>query len=147
MFDMVPFKKSAYPTKRGDYFNHFLDSFSDEDFFAPLNQFGSSFRVDLKETAESYQIEADLPGIPKEAIALEYTDHYLIITAKREDRVTKTDHDYVRRERKFGQFQRSFYIDNVDESKIAAEFKDGVLFVTLPKQDKGLRSSHSISIK
>lgn len=147
MYDMVPFKRSISPNKRGDYFNHFLDSFFDEDFFAPLSQFGSSFRVDLKETAESYQIEADLPGIPKDAINLEYADRYLTISAKREDVIEKNDHDYVRRERKFGQFQRSFYIDNVDESQICAEFKDGVLFVTLPKQDKRIRTNHSIPIK
>ncbi len=147
MFDMVPFKRSQSLSKRGDFFNHFLDSFFDEELFAPLNQFGASFRVDLKETSESYQIEADLPGIPKEAIALEYADHYLTISAKREDVIEKNDHDYVRRERKFGQFQRSFYIDNVDESQISAEFKEGVLFITLPKQDKGLRTTHSIPIK
>jgi HSP20 family protein len=144
---MVPFKKSQSLSKRGDYFNHFLDSFFDEDYFAPLSQFGSPFRVDLKETSDSYQIEADLPGIPKEAITLEYADRYLTISAKREDAVEKSNNDYVRRERKFGQFQRSFYIDNVDESQICAEFKEGVLFVTLPKQDKDLRTGHSIPIK
>lgn len=147
MFDMVPFKKTAIPTKRGDYFGHFLDSFFDEDFFAPLSQFGSSFRADLKETADAYEIEADLPGIKKEAIDLKYAENYLTISAKREDAVETTDHNFVRRERKFGQFQRSFYINNVAEDKISAEFNDGVLRITLPKQDKTVRETHQIPIK
>lgn len=147
MFDMVPFRKSSVPGKQGDYFNHFLDSFFDEDFFAPFNQFGSSFRVDLKETPETYQIEADLPGMKKEAIHLEYKDRYLTVMANRNDEVKEDKDNYVRRERRFGQFQRSFYIDNVDENKITAEFKDGVLFVTLPKKEQTTPVSHQIEIK
>ncbi|MDU2064128.1 MAG: heat shock protein Hsp18 [Sporomusaceae bacterium] len=147
MFDMVPFKKTAMPTKRGDYFSNFLDNFFDEDFFAPFNQFGTSFRVDLKETPEAYQIEADLPGIDKEAIQLEYKDHYLTIAANRAEKVEENHDGYVRRERKFGQFQRSFYIDNVVENEISAEFKNGVLFVILPKKEKVTAPSHQIPIK
>ena len=62
-------------------------------------------------------------------------DSYLTIaTTREENKDEKDDKDsYIRRERSVGSTSRSFYIDDVDEGKVSAEFKDGVLKVTLPK--------------
>lgn len=148
MFDMVPFRKNNNSiAKRGDYFNQLFDNFFNDDFFAPMTNFGNSFRVDLKETENEYVVEADLPGINKEAINIEYENNYLTVSAKREETIENKDNNYVRRERSYGQFSRRFYIDNVNEEKIDASFKDGVLKITLPKLEKVIMNKRKIDIR
>lgn len=147
MFDMVPFRKNNNLARRGDFFDQMMNNFFDDDFLTPQNYFGNSFRVDLKENENEYIIEADLPGIKKDAIDLSYENNYLTVTAKREDTVEDKSGNYVRRERNYGEFKRSFYIDNVDESKIDASFNDGVLKINLPKIDKTKVSRRRIDIR
>jgi HSP20 family protein len=148
MFDMVPFRSNNNSmAKRGDYFNQLFNNFFDDDFFAPVNYISNGFRVDLKETDDEYMIEADLPGMNKDAIDISYENNYITIAAKRDDSVEDKRHNYVRRERRCGEFSRSFYIDNVDENNIDAEFKDGVLKVSLPKKDKTKINRKKINIK
>ncbi|SHH09279.1 Hsp20 family protein [Tepidibacter thalassicus] len=101
MFDMVPFKKNNNSiTKKSDYFNHLFNNFFEDDFF-PTTVFGNNFKVDLKETKNEYIIEADLPGINKEAINIDYENNYLTISAKREETIEDKNDTYVRRERNF----------------------------------------------
>lgn len=56
MFEMVPFRKSNNLSRRGDYFEQLFSNFFDDDLFAPVNYFGNSFKVDLKETENDYII-------------------------------------------------------------------------------------------
>lgn len=147
MFEMVPFKRNGLARKGDDFFNNFFNSFFNDDFMAPATLMGNSFRVDLKETEDSYIIEADLPGIPREAINIVYENNYLTITAKREDSVEDKKDNYVRRERHYGEFRRSFYVDNIDENKIHASFKEGVLKVDLKKLDKEVQKKRRIDIQ
>ncbi|AYD41356.1 Hsp20/alpha crystallin family protein [Clostridium fermenticellae] len=148
MFDMVPFRRNNGLSKRGDDFEKLFDNFFNDSFFAPMNisGFGKGFKVDLKETENNYQIEADLPGINKEAIEINYDDNYLTISAKRDNSVEDKQDNYVRRERTYGEFKRSFYVDNVDKNNINAEFKNGVLKVILPKLEKGKETKTKIDI-
>ncbi|MDF2572774.1 MAG: heat shock protein Hsp20 [Sporomusa sp.] len=147
MFNLVPFGKNYPLEKREDFFNQVFDNFFREDFFAPLTKIGNDFRVDLKEVEDSYLIEADLPGIKKEDIALQYANNYLTIIAKRHYNEENKQDNYLRRERRYGEFQRSFYIGNVQENQIDAEFKDGVLIITLPKKDKAVQNVNTIPIR
>ena len=147
MFNLIPLVKNNQLEKREDFFNQIFDNFFKEDFFAPLTNVSSGFRVDLKEVDDSYLIEADLPGIKKEDISLQYANNYLTIVAKRHDSQETNQDNYLRRERRYGEFQRSFYIGNVEENKIDAEFKDGVLTITLPKKDKTVQTANSIPIR
>ncbi|MHC6178925.1 heat shock protein Hsp18 [Clostridium sp. JNZ X4-2] len=148
MFDMVPFKKNNSLT-RGDVFDSFVNSFFNDDFFAPvnINGFGKGFKVDLKENETNYVVEADLPGINKDAINVDYSNNYLTISAKREDSREDKSENFIRQERSYGEFKRSFYVDNVDEDNINASFKDGVLKVNLPKSEKGSDNTKKINIK
>lgn len=145
MFDMVPFRKNDL-TRRDDFFSPFLKNFFNDDFFSTFNGLQGSFKVDLKETDENYLVEADLPGIEKDAIDIEFNNNYLVISAKRNETIEDKKENYVRRERHYGEFKRSFYIDNVDESKIDASFSDGVLKITLPKLNKGNYKRRKIDI-
>lgn len=148
MFEMVPFKRNNGLRKRGDdFFNNFFGNFFDDDFLMPSTFMGNSFRVDLKETEDSYLIEADLPGIQKDAVNIEYENNYLVISAKREDNIEDKNDNYVRRERHYGEFRRAFYVDNIDESQIKASFKDGVLKIDLPKLNKEIQRKKRIDIE
>lgn len=147
MFDMVPFRKNN-SLSQGDAFRNFVDSFFNNDFFSPvLSGFNSGFKVDLKEDADSYKVEADLPGVKKDAIDLDFENNYLTISAKREDQKEDKGEGYVRRERSYGELKRSFYIDNVDDKNVTASFKDGVLEIILPKIKKGQDKTGKIDIK
>jgi HSP20 family protein len=148
MFDMVPFRRNN-SLARGDIFDNFVNSFFNDDFFAPVNVngFGKGFRVDLKEDDDKYIVEADLPGINKDAIDVDYNNNYLTISAKREDSKEDKNENFIRQERSYGELKRSFYVDNVDENAISASFKDGVLTVNLPKTEKGRNNVKKIDIK
>lgn len=140
----IPFKKNNQ--NQGGYLQQFLEPFFHDDFFHSFQSVGNLFHVDLRETNDSYQIEADLPGIKRDQIHLEYANNYLIISAKREFTSEPNDENFVRRERKYGEFQRSFHIDNVDEDLINATFDNGVLTVTLPKKETHHVSGKKIEI-
>ncbi|WP_373897269.1 heat shock protein Hsp18 [Haloimpatiens sp. FM7315] len=133
MFDLVPFKRNN-AMKREDYFNKFFDNFFNDDFFSSKAIMRNPFKVDVKETTSDYTIEAELPGIDKNNISIEYKNSYLTISAKKEDKVEDKTSNYVSREISYGEFKRSFYVDNVCEKEIKAEFLNGVLNVVIPKK-------------
>lgn len=138
MFDMVPFRRNNGIARTGSAFDDLFNNFLGDNFFSPAVINAEGFKVDLKEDENAYTLEADLPGVKKDDIALDYENNYLTISAKRDETIEKKDDNYVRRERRYGQFKRSFYVDNADESAIDASFADGVLKVILPKTDKGI---------
>ena len=78
---------------------------------------------------------ADLPGVDKKDIALNYDNNYLTIEAKKDESNDQKDDkgNYIRRERSYGSFSRSFDISDVDADHISAEYKNGVLEMILPK--------------
>mgnify|MGYP003607372870 CR=1 FL=1 len=141
MFEIKPVKKGGLSKK--DYFTNFLDMF-DED-FNPVKLFGSSFKVDIRDTEKEYLIEADLPGFDKDAITIVYDNNNLTITAKREESVKEEKENYVRQERSFGEVKRQFHVVNVDEEKIDAKFDNGVLKLVLPKKE--VAEKKAITIK
>ncbi|NLK97046.1 MAG: Hsp20/alpha crystallin family protein [Epulopiscium sp.] len=145
MFEMMPFRRN-HLNRKDDFFSPFFKNFFEDDFFPTMHYMQGNFNVDLKETDDDYQIEADLPGIKKGDIDIDFSNNYLTISAKRNEAIEDKNENYVRRERHYGEFKRSFYIDNVDETKIDASFKDGVLKVVLPKLNKGKTNRRKIDI-
>lgn len=136
---MIPYRGDDELTKHDDYFGRMFRSFFNDDFLAPLGSIekaATQFKVDIKETDTSYVMEADLPGIKKEDIAITYENNYLSISAKKENSTEEKNDKYIRQERSYGQFSRSFYIENANKDKIEAAFNDGVLTVTVPKSIK-----------
>ena len=93
--------------------------------------------VDVKETADAYTIEADLPGISKEDVKLTVLDDALTIKGERKSEKETTESGYQRVERRYGSFQRSFRIPGgIDPGRVTAHFDNGVLRVTLPKREE-----------
>lgn len=93
--------------------------------------------VDIVETAESYRIEADLPGFSDESVEVTLSEGSLIIRGRRQT-TADTDIESVRhRERAGGEFERSFRVPrSVDPETVSARLRDGVLSVELPKQEQ-----------
>ena len=154
MFGLVPFgARKNLTAHRDDGFGHLFDIMSEpffSDFMAPTANWGNgSFKVDVKDTGNGYELHADLPGLKKEDIKLSYENNYLTIAAEQNDAKDEKDDDgnYIRRERHYGSMSRSFYIDNIDENKISAEFKDGVLKVDLPKAADEVQQAKQIAIQ
>ncbi|HLR81135.1 MAG TPA: Hsp20/alpha crystallin family protein [Bacillota bacterium] len=135
MFDLKPFKK-----KNEDFFERMVESFNEvfnQDEVTPLSGRFNSFRTDVKETKKAYYIEAELPGFDKEDISIQVDDDYLTIRAKRDEEEETTDEDdkIIRQERRYGEFIRRFYVDDIDEDNIKAKLRRGVLRIKIPKED------------
>ena len=142
---MTPFKKDSF-NRKDDFLTPLLNNLFDNDFFNAMSNRGN-FRADLKETNDSYLVVADLPGVKKGDIDIEFQNNNLVITAKRDESVEDSKESYVRRERHYGEFRRSFYIENVDEDKIKAKFEEGVLRIHLPKLTKDDENKRKINIQ
>lgn len=90
-------------------------------------------RTDIKETEEQYILTVDLPGFKKEDIQVAVENDCLTITAQKEPE--KEDVKYLRRERYAGALRRAFYVgEGVEQEGMKAQFQNGVLRLTLPKQ-------------
>jgi HSP20 family protein len=126
-------------------------SLFDDDFFRPFfagaGYSPTAFRVDVRDEAENYVIEAELPGLSRDAIRIDVDDGVLTISA--EWKSQKKDEDnggYIINERRSGRVQRSFSLDNVLEDGITADYRDGMLLVTLPKRDEVRRTPRRIEL-
>lgn len=127
MYGITPFEKKTY-----DLFNAFHDF--EDNFFSGASL--SSCRTDIKDEGDKFVLEAELPGFDKSDIKLDLDGDNLVITAEHSDVSEKKDDDgkYIRRERTYGSYQRSFDVSAVDTDRIDAEYKNGVLILDLPKK-------------
>ena len=119
----------------------------------PFGVLGSNalaqFRTDVTDEGDHYLLEADLPGFDKKDITLEILEDTLTVRAERKSKVEQKDKKdkVIRMERSYGAYQRSFDISGVDADKIKANYTDGVLRLTLPKQEKHLPEGRRLEIE
>jgi HSP20 family protein len=94
-------------------------------------------QLDLYEDATAFVLEADLPGVQEKDISVTVEDGNLELRGKRAFERVCDDENFYCRERRSGEFRRRLRLPaSVDQKKIRAEFRDGVLYVTLPKIQK-----------
>ena len=92
-------------------------------------------KCDIYEHDGKVILEVDVPGFNKKDITIEFNKGYLNITAVK-NKEENNHKKYSRRERKmYGKYERSFYLGDIDEEKIEANFNDGILTVVAPKRD------------
>jgi HSP20 family protein len=92
--------------------------------------------LDVWETETDVVYSFDLPGIPEEKIAIEVADGTLTISAEREKNEEVAEDNYYRVERRFGSYSRAVGLpQGIDEAKISASYRDGVLEVRVPKPE------------
>jgi HSP20 family protein len=103
--------------------------------------------VDITEDDKEYLIKAELPEIKKEDVKLTVQDNVLAISGERKYEKEEKDKKYHRVERAYGSFLRSFTLpEDADGSKVAAEYKDGILKVHLPKSEKAKPKSIDVKV-
>lgn len=91
---------------------------------------------DIYEEDGNYVVEASVAGFNKEDIKVEAEDGSIIITASKQEKEEDTNKKYIRRERQFkSEYQRAFYLGDIDEDNIKATFNNGVLKVSVPKKE------------
>ena len=129
---------------------NYLDGVFD-DFFTPMK--GDDFskmKCDIYEKDGIYTMEMDIPGFNKEDVKIEVDDNdYLTITAEKTSESDSSDDgkNYVRKERSYGKYQRSFYVGDIDKENIDASFENGILKVTMPKKEEEKSSKKTIEVK
>ena len=103
--------------------------------------------VDVSETEGEYQIKAEIPDVKKEDVKVTVEDGVLTIQGERKHEKEEKGKKYHRVERSYGSFVRSFTLpDLVDEEKVKAEFKDGVLNLQLPKSEKAKPKAIEVAV-
>ncbi len=103
--------------------------------------------ADISETDTAYLIKAEIPGVKKEDVKVTIENGMLTIQGERKMEKEEKDKKFHRIERSYGSFTRSFRLpEDADESAVKAEFKDGMLNVTLPKSAKAKPKSINVTV-
>ncbi|GAB4577963.1 MAG: Hsp20/alpha crystallin family protein [Anaerolineales bacterium] len=104
--------------------------------------------VDISETDKEIKLEAELPGLDEKDIEISISEDVLTIKGEKHQESERKDRNYYYAERSYGTFTRQFALPNaVDENKIEATFKKGVLTVTMPKRPEVVEQRKRIAIK
>ncbi len=120
-----------------------------------LRGFGSSLSsrevfpvADVKEDGDKYTITLEVPGIDKKDLKIKIKENSLLIEGEKKEETKEEGESYLRVERSYGNFRRAFSFSSaLDEKKVNAEFKDGVLIITLPKSEKEKPKEIEVKVK
>ena len=143
MFELIPFDRHM----RSASFDPFrmLDEM-DRRFFANAPSV-TAFRTDVLDTGDAFKLECELPGFKKEDIKIDIENDCLTISAERKADTKEGKDNYIKRERIYGSFSRSFDVSGINVDGIEAAYTDGVLAVTLPKKAAEIPASRRLEIK
>ncbi len=117
-------------------FRSFVDNFFNDEFKGGV---ASSFapKVDVAETEKEFELQLHIPGVTKDEISIDLRENQIVISGERKVGEEKKDKNFHSIESHYGYFRRSFNLpDVVNRDKIDASYKDGILFVILPKDEK-----------
>ena len=140
---LVPYSRRA-----GSLFNPFHDLDALERAFFSDSSIGE-FRTDIRDNGDEYVLEADLPGFSREDIHVDLNGESLTISAERHSDFEQKDRkgNYVRCERSYGSYARSFDTAGIDKAAIKAAYKDGVLRLQLPKLQQAAPEQRRLEIE
>ncbi|MFN8240841.1 MAG: Hsp20/alpha crystallin family protein [Bacteroidales bacterium] len=121
---------------RRSYKPFLWSSLFDDDFFSSLPQRSTSLpAVNIREDEKSFTLDLAVPGMEKKDLKIEINEDVITISSERKDEKEDNTDSFKRREFSYSSFCRSFYLpENVNKEKIEANYKDGILTVTLPKE-------------
>jgi HSP20 family protein len=137
----------AFQNEMNRLFDHF---FTDPFDLAPLATRMPDFppRVDVSETDTEIKVTAELPGMDEKDITVSLDHDALVISGEKKSDIEEKGKSFHRVERSYGSFQRVIPLDaEVEGDKVGAEFKKGVLTVTLPKPVSTVKAAKKINIK
>lgn len=139
MFELIPFSRDSR-----NIFKQYDDL--EKEFFGNMNTSISVFRTDIIEKDDKFILQAELPGFNREDINIDIKDGLLTINAQHTQQDEIKENHYVRRERKFGSFTRRFDVTGINEERISASYKDGILELELPKAAQVVNEAKKIEI-
>lgn len=132
---LTPFERTGY-----DLFRSMRDW--ENEFFGEKSTAMSSCKTDIRDTGDSYVLEAELPGFQKDEIKISVESDTLTLSAVHKEKTEEEkakDGTYLRRERSTSSYEQKLDISNVDTSKLHAVYENGVLTLTMPKSSRLLR--------
>ncbi len=145
--DITPYyRRRNYLTPPDMFKGFFKDEFFRPFFSEDYMKNAGSITIDIRDEAERYVVEAEVPGYKKDEIELDIHEGVLTIKAHRESEESIEKENYVYRERSRGSVCRSFTLDNIKEDEISAEHKDGLLTISLPKAETHKDTDRKIDI-
>ena len=127
MFDLIPFEH-----RNGNLFDAF-DKMMESSFFGGTDKNFAPCRTDIIDKGDKYLLKADIPGFDKGEINIDIQGNQLNISAEHKEENKNEKNNYVRCERRYGAFSRSFDIEGIDSDNISASYDNGVLELSLPK--------------
>jgi HSP20 family protein len=131
---------ATHPARATHPTNWIEQFFSDFDRgFTPASRAAASYvpAVDVVESAEAYELRAELPGVAREDINVEVKENRLVLSGKKDSVKQSEEGKYRYVESRHGAFSRSFELPrNVKSDAIEATYKDGVLTLRIPKADE-----------
>ena len=142
MFDLMPFEN------RTRNLSNYFDAL-EKTFFHDFPSTFSEIRTDILDQGDHFLLQAELPGFQKEDIKIDLNGDTLTISAEHKDSHEEKDdnHNFIRRERRYGSFARSFDVSNIDTNQISASYNNGVLELNLPKMTPQAPASRQIELK
>ena len=145
MLNLTPYRKHNNEAAMYNPFRE-LEDF-ERSIFAPDTL--ASFRTDIEDEGDKLVLSADLPGFDKKDIHIDVDDDTLVIHAERHSNSEKQEKKagYLRCERSYGSYSRSFNLDGIDSDKISAAYDNGVLKLTLPKQAPAKATARRLEIE
>ena len=144
MFELIPFDRRMRSLSAFDPFRMLEDM--ERGFFSNASPV-SAFRTDVTDLGDAYRLEAELPGFKKEDIKLDVENDCLTISAERRMENEDKKPNYVKRERFYGSYSRSFDVSGIDVDGIQASYNDGVLSLNMPKKQETLPASRRLEIQ
>ena len=146
MFEIIPIERRNRHVTTYDPFRE-MEEF--ERRFWGNSSMTTAFRTDVEDTGDAFKLEAELPGFDKEDITLDIKGGCLVISAehKTENESKNENGKYIRKERTYGSYQRSFDISGVDADRISAAYNSGILTIDLPKKQAHEPEAKRLEIK
>lgn len=146
MFELIPFDRHIRNVPAYDPFRAFDEL--ERSFFGG-GEMVSAFKTDVTDTGDAFKLEAELPGFKKEDIKLDVENDCLTISAERKLDNEEKDKkgNFVKRERFYGSYRRSFDVSGINVDGIEAEYTDGVLTLNMPKKVETVPAPRRLEIK
>ncbi len=145
MFELIPID---HHMRRMSNFDPFRELEEMERSFWGNNQAVNAFRTDVIDTGDAYQLQSELPGFNKDDIKIDVENDVLTISAERKiDKDENKRPNFVKRERFYGSFSRSFDVSGINVDGIEAAYTDGILTLTMPKKVETAPAKRSLEIK
>lgn len=139
MFGITPFERNTVWNPFRDFEKEFFKGFGTSGYF----------RTDIRDEGDKFILECEMPGLDKDDIKVDISGGMLTLSAehKSESDEKNSGGEYIRRERSYGSYSRSFDISNINENAIDASYINGILTLTLPKKAEEKPETKRIEIK